>query len=71
MAAHDRRGWDPPPAPLAVDDRGNALVSFVRDPEDMPPDDAPTPFAPVALRRRDRVLMVFNRYRRAGNCPEG
>jgi hypothetical protein len=48
--------------PLAVDDRGNALISFVLAAEDTPPRDAPLPLALVALwqgnRRPDGVRPV-------------
>jgi 8-oxo-dGTP pyrophosphatase MutT (NUDIX family) len=58
-------------SPLAVDDRGNALVSFVPGPEDRPPGDAPLPVALVALWHGDRVLMAFNRFRQAWELPGG
>jgi ADP-ribose pyrophosphatase YjhB (NUDIX family) len=57
--------------PLAVDDRGNALISFVLAAEDTPPRDAPLPLALVALWQGDRVLMVFDRYRQAWELPGG
>ncbi|MFI6039195.1 NUDIX hydrolase [Streptomyces sp. NPDC051315] len=57
--------------PLAVDGRGNALVSFVLGAEDKPPGDAPLPVALVALWHGDRVLMAFNRFRRAWELPGG
>ncbi|MEU9924036.1 NUDIX hydrolase [Streptomyces griseoluteus] len=57
--------------PLAVDNRGNALVSFVRGAEGMPPGDAPLPAAVVALWRDGRVLMVFDRYRQTWELPGG
>jgi ADP-ribose pyrophosphatase YjhB (NUDIX family) len=57
--------------PLAVDDRGNALISFGRGAEETPPSDAPLPAALVALRHADRVLMVFDRYRQAWELPGG
>jgi 8-oxo-dGTP pyrophosphatase MutT (NUDIX family) len=58
-------------APLAVDDRGNALVSFVRETEDEPPRDAPLPLALVALWHSNHVLMAFNRFRHAWELPGG
>ncbi|MGW0139670.1 NUDIX domain-containing protein [Streptomyces calvus] len=61
----------PHPPPLAVDDRGNALVSFVLAAEDMPPSDAPLPVALVALWHGSRVLMVFDRFRQAWELPGG
>ncbi|UUU30808.1 NUDIX hydrolase [Streptomyces sp. CA-210063] len=57
--------------PLAVDDRGNSLVTFTREPEEAPPRDAPLPAALVALWHTDRVLMVFDRYRRQWELPGG
>ncbi|MFF8649307.1 NUDIX hydrolase [Streptomyces griseoluteus] len=57
--------------PLAVDDRGNALISFARGVEGMPPGDAPLPAAVVALWRGGRVLMVFDRYRQCWELPGG
>ncbi|WP_458247364.1 NUDIX domain-containing protein [Streptomyces sp. MAI_2237] len=57
--------------PLAVDDRGNALVSFDRGAEDEPPADAPLPLALVALWQGDRVLLALNRFRRAWELPDG
>jgi 8-oxo-dGTP pyrophosphatase MutT (NUDIX family) len=57
--------------PLAVDDRGNALVSFVRAAKDKPPGDAPLPLALVTLWHGDRVLMVFDRSRQTRELPGG
>ncbi|MFD3735917.1 NUDIX hydrolase [Streptomyces sp. NPDC058632] len=57
--------------PLAVDDRGNALVSFALGAEDKPPGDAPLPVALVALWHGHRVLMVFNRFRQTWELPGG
>jgi 8-oxo-dGTP pyrophosphatase MutT (NUDIX family) len=57
--------------PLAVDDRGNALVSLVPAAEDRPPTDAPLPLALVALWHASRVLMVFDRLRQAWELPGG
>lgn len=57
--------------PLAVDDRGNALVSFIRGAEETPPPDAPLPAALVALWHADRVLMVFDRWRQGWELPGG
>ncbi|MFF6815353.1 NUDIX hydrolase [Streptomyces sp. NPDC012403] len=57
--------------PLAVDDRGNALISFVRAAEDKPPGDAPLPLALVALWHGDRVLMVLDRSRQTWELPGG
>jgi 8-oxo-dGTP pyrophosphatase MutT (NUDIX family) len=56
---------------LAVDDRGNALISFDAGPEDEPPADAPLPLALVALWHGDRVLLAFNRFRRNWELPGG
>ncbi|MFI7296168.1 NUDIX domain-containing protein [Streptomyces sp. NPDC050121] len=61
----------PHPPPLAVDDRGNALISFAPGAEDKPPSDAPLPLALVALWRGDRVLVAFNRFRQAWELPGG
>ncbi|MER8009561.1 NUDIX hydrolase [Streptomyces sp. NPDC094149] len=60
-----------PDSPLAVDDRGNVLVSFVRGTEDEPPPDAPLPLALAALWQGDRILMAFNRFRQAWELPGG
>ncbi|MFD1659117.1 NUDIX hydrolase [Streptomyces caeni] len=57
--------------PLAVDCRGNALVSFAVGAEDKPPGDAPPPVALVALWRGHRVLTAFNRFRRTWDPPGG
>lgn len=57
--------------PLAVDGRGNFLVSFARGTEDAPPCDAPLPAALVAIWHADRVLMVFDRFRQAWELPGG
>ncbi|MFF8103936.1 NUDIX domain-containing protein [Streptomyces sp. NPDC016640] len=57
--------------PLVADDRGNALVSFVRGTEEVLPRDAPLEAALVAVRRADRVLMVFDRRRRDWELPGG
>ncbi|MER5397980.1 NUDIX hydrolase [Streptomyces sp. NPDC002599] len=57
--------------PLAVDGRGNRLVSFARGTEDAPPCDAPLPAALVALWHADRVLMVFDRFRQEWELPGG
>jgi 8-oxo-dGTP pyrophosphatase MutT (NUDIX family) len=56
---------------LAIDDRGNALVSFGRGVEGSPPSDAPLPAALVAMWRADRVLMVFDRFRQSWELPGG
>jgi 8-oxo-dGTP pyrophosphatase MutT (NUDIX family) len=66
-----RRCGPPGSSPLAVDDRGNALVAFLPGAEDQPPGDAPLPLALVALWHGDRVLMAFNRFRRAWELPGG
>ncbi|MGW3405059.1 NUDIX hydrolase [Streptomyces zhihengii] len=57
--------------PLAADGRGNALISFARDGEATPPQDAPVSAALVALWRAGRVLMVFDRYRQSWELPGG
>ncbi|HEV2636616.1 MAG TPA: NUDIX domain-containing protein [Actinocrinis sp.] len=58
--------------PLAVDARGDALLSFVRAGEvEAPPGDAPLNFASIALWHEDRVLMVFERKRRQWELPGG
>ncbi|MFE6365892.1 NUDIX hydrolase [Streptomyces sp. NPDC057806] len=61
----------PDSPPLAVDDCGNALVSFARGAEDKPPGDAPMPVALVALWHGSHVLMAFNRFRLAWELPGG
>ncbi|MGW5613009.1 NUDIX hydrolase [Streptomyces sp. NPDC003877] len=61
----------PHPPPLALDDRGNALVAFARGREDEPPGDAPLPLALAALWHDGCVLMAFNRYRQAWELPGG
>ncbi|GAA2886978.1 hypothetical protein GCM10010517_50790 [Streptosporangium fragile] len=58
-------------SPLAADDDGNELVAFHTAPEDTPPDDAPLPLALVALWSGDRLLLVFDRRRRAWELPGG
>jgi 8-oxo-dGTP pyrophosphatase MutT (NUDIX family) len=60
-----------PSPPLAVDDRGNALLAFVAGAEDKPPGDAPLPLALVALWNGDRVLMAFDRFRQNWELPGG
>ncbi|MFF3501853.1 NUDIX hydrolase [Streptomyces sp. NPDC003247] len=62
---------DPTVPPLAVDDRGNTLVVFLRGAEGTPPGDAPLPAALVALWHADRVLMVFDRFRQGWELPGG
>ncbi|MER7565284.1 NUDIX hydrolase [Streptomyces sp. NPDC048523] len=57
--------------PLVVDNRGNALVTFVRGTEGAPPGDAPLPASLVALWHADRVLLVLDRYRRHWELPGG
>ncbi|WP_406396858.1 NUDIX hydrolase [Streptomyces uncialis] len=57
--------------PLATDDRGNTLVSFLREDEGTPPGDAPTPAALVALWHDGRILMVFGRFRQRWELPGG
>ncbi|MFD6277761.1 NUDIX hydrolase [Streptomyces sp. NPDC060209] len=57
--------------PLAVDCRGNRLVSFESGGEDPPPGDAPMPIALTALWHRGRILMVHDRYRAAWELPGG
>ncbi|MEU3792210.1 NUDIX hydrolase [Streptomyces fructofermentans] len=57
--------------PLAVDDRGNALISVEYGPEGSPPSDAPLRAALVALWDADRVLLVFDRYRQSWELPGG
>ncbi|MGI5170797.1 NUDIX hydrolase [Spirillospora sp. CA-253888] len=59
------------PPPIAADEHGNALVAFVPGAEDEPPGDAPLLIALVALWHGDRVLMAFNRFRRAWELPGG
>jgi 8-oxo-dGTP pyrophosphatase MutT (NUDIX family) len=61
----------PDGSPLAVDDRGNALISFTRGTEEAPPGDAPLSAALVALWHADRVLMVFDRWRQGWELPGG
>ncbi|MFH8756237.1 NUDIX domain-containing protein [Streptomyces atroolivaceus] len=62
--------WNPV-EPLAVDSRGNLLVSFRAGGEDAPPGDAPTPLALTALWHGGRVLLVHDRYRDAWELPGG
>ncbi|MFF3350496.1 NUDIX hydrolase [Streptomyces sp. NPDC002779] len=57
--------------PLAVDGRGNDLVSFAPGIEGAPPLDAPLPAALVAVWHADRVLMVFDRFRQVWELPGG
>lgn len=57
--------------PVVVDDRGNSLIAFARGAEGAPPRDAPLPAALVALWHTDRVLMVFDRFRRRWELPGG
>ncbi|MGW0720440.1 NUDIX hydrolase [Streptomyces sp. NPDC002778] len=57
--------------PLAVDGRGNDLVSFAHGIEGVPPLDAPLPAALVAVWHADRVLMVFDRFRQVWELPGG
>ncbi|MFI6080373.1 NUDIX hydrolase [Streptomyces sp. NPDC051217] len=64
MASSDDR-------PLAIDDRGNTLLSFTQGEEGTPPGDAPLPAALVALWCSGRVLMVFDRYRQSWELPGG
>jgi 8-oxo-dGTP pyrophosphatase MutT (NUDIX family) len=61
----------PQDAPLAVDDRGNALISFCFGTEAAPPGDAPLRCALVALWYGERVLMVFDRFRQSWELPGG
>jgi 8-oxo-dGTP pyrophosphatase MutT (NUDIX family) len=76
-ATSTAKNWDPDEVshtgvpPLAIDDRGNALISFARGTEDLPPSDAPLPAALIAMWRADRVLMVFDRYRKSWELPGG
>ncbi|MFF0087954.1 NUDIX hydrolase [Streptomyces canus] len=57
--------------PLAVDDRGNTLISFAPGAEGAPPRDAPAPAALVAVWRADSVLMVFDRWRKGWELAGG
>ncbi|MFF0135628.1 NUDIX hydrolase [Streptomyces sp. NPDC005227] len=57
--------------PLAVDDRGTALLSFTPGEETAPPNDAPVAASLVALWREDRILLVFDRYRQSWELPGG
>jgi 8-oxo-dGTP pyrophosphatase MutT (NUDIX family) len=56
---------------LAVDARGNALVSFHVGAEDEVPEDAPLPLALVALWCGGKVMLVFDRYRGEWELPGG
>ncbi|MFC9947067.1 NUDIX hydrolase [Streptomyces pratensis] len=62
--------WNPA-EPLAVDSRGNLLVSFEPGGEDSLPSDAPTSVALTVLRHRGRVLMVQDRCRGTWELPGG
>ncbi|MFD0685499.1 NUDIX hydrolase [Actinomadura fibrosa] len=64
-------GVTPHPPPLALDDRGNALVSFAPGAEDEPPGDAPMGVALAAMWNGDRLLLVFNRFRQCWELPGG
>ncbi|MBK6013566.1 NUDIX hydrolase [Streptomyces sp. MBT53] len=57
--------------PLAVDGNGNALIAFIPEAEDAPPDDAPLPLSLVALWHHDAVLLVFGRQRQEWELPGG
>ncbi|MEU9879065.1 NUDIX hydrolase [Streptomyces phaeochromogenes] len=57
--------------PLAVDGNGNALIAFIPDAENAPPDDAPLPLSLVALWHHDSVLLVFDRRRQTWELPGG
>ncbi|MFI6124753.1 NUDIX hydrolase [Streptomyces sp. NPDC051064] len=57
--------------PLAVDSRGNLLVSFEPGCEDSPSGDAPAPLALTALWHQGSVLMVHDRHRNAWELPGG
>ncbi|WP_405541352.1 NUDIX hydrolase [Streptomyces phaeochromogenes] len=57
--------------PLAVDGNGNALIAFIPDAENAPPDDAPLPLSLVALWHHDSVLLVFDRRRQRWELPGG
>ncbi|GGP71273.1 NUDIX hydrolase [Streptomyces griseoincarnatus] len=62
---------NPSPKPLAVDQRGNRLVSFTLGAEDALPGGAPTPMALTALWHRDEVVMVYDRFRGQWELPGG
>ncbi|MFB4422919.1 NUDIX hydrolase [Streptomyces sp. QL37] len=57
--------------PLAVDSRGNLLVSFEPGCENSPPGDAPSPTALTALWHQGSVLMVHDRHRDSWELPGG
>lgn len=62
---------DSPAGPLAVDSRGNALVSVTPGVEGVLPSDAPMPLALTALWHRGEVLMVHDRFRGSWELPGG
>ncbi|WP_405793026.1 NUDIX domain-containing protein [Streptomyces sp. NBC_01506] len=62
---------DPSAGPLAVDSRGNALVSFTPGVEGVLPGDAPTPLALTALWHRGEVVVVHDRFREHWELPGG
>ena len=62
---------NPSPKPLAVDQRGNRLVSFTLGAEDVLPGGAPMPMALTALWHRDEVVMVYDRFRGQWELPGG
>ncbi|MFH8805415.1 NUDIX hydrolase [Streptomyces sp. NPDC017936] len=61
----------PSPEPLAVDHRGNRLVSFTFGTEDVLPGGAPMPMALTALWRRNEVVVVYDRFRGQWELPGG
>ncbi|MBV7700676.1 NUDIX domain-containing protein [Streptomyces sp. TRM70350] len=62
---------NPSSKPLAVDHRGNRLVSFTLGTEDVLPGGAPMPMALTALWHRDEVVMVYDRFRGHWELPGG
>lgn len=62
---------DPSSKPLAVDQRGNRLVSFTLGTEDVLPGGAPMPMALTALWHRGEVVMVYDRFREQWELPGG
>lgn len=61
----------PSPGPLAVDSRGNVLLSVTPGLEDVPPPDAPMPMALTALWHRGEVVVVHDRFRKGWELPGG
>ncbi|MCP9990158.1 NUDIX domain-containing protein [Streptomyces albogriseolus] len=63
--------FSPSSKPLAVDQRGNRLVSFTPGAEDVLPGGAPLPLALTALWHRGEVVVVHDRFRGQWELPGG